>query len=67
VLCDHADYLPVLEELGRQEGTLSLSTRYRLAQRAFRLIANYDEAISRYFESTPLAAQRSIYSIRNSD
>ena len=65
VLTDPADYASFTEELGRQDGAVSLATRYRLAQKAFRLIAHYDEAIARYLESTPLAGQRSIYTIRN--
>jgi phosphoribosylaminoimidazolecarboxamide formyltransferase/IMP cyclohydrolase len=67
VLTDPADYASVSEELGRQNGSVSLATRYRLAQKAFRLIARYDEAIARYLEATPLAAQRGIYTIRNGD
>jgi phosphoribosylaminoimidazolecarboxamide formyltransferase / IMP cyclohydrolase len=65
VLTDPADYASFVEELGRQGGSVSLATRYRLAQKAFRLIAQYDEAIARYLEATPLADQRGIYSIRN--
>jgi AICAR transformylase/IMP cyclohydrolase PurH len=57
----------MLEELGKQEGAVGLATRYRLAQKAFRLIAGYDDAIARYLESTPLAAHRGIYAIRNGD
>jgi len=67
VLTDPADYSSLVEELERQNGEVSLATRYRLAQKAFRLIARYDEAIARYLEATPLAAQRGIYSIRNGD
>ncbi len=67
VLTDPSDYTAVLAELGRQDGALGLATRYRLAQKAFRLIAAYDEAIARYMESTLLDAQRGIYAIRNGD
>jgi len=67
VLTDPADYTAVTDELDRQNGTVSLATRYRLAQKAFRLIAQYDEAIARYLEATPLAAQRGIYTIRDGD
>jgi phosphoribosylaminoimidazolecarboxamide formyltransferase/IMP cyclohydrolase len=67
VLTDPADYPGFVEELEHQDGAVSLATRYRLAQKAFRLIARYDEAIARYLEATPLAASRSVYSIRNGD
>ena len=65
VLMEPADYPAVLEEMSKHGGTLGLETRYRLARDAFRLIARYDEAIARYFESTPLASARGIYAIRN--
>ena len=67
VLTDPSDYPAVLEELGNENGALGLATRYRLAQKAFRLTAGYDDAIARYVESTPLAAHRGIYAIRNGD
>jgi len=65
VLTDPADYVPVVEELEKQDGSVSLATRFRLAQKAFRLIARYDDAIARYLESTSLAASRGIYTVRN--
>jgi phosphoribosylaminoimidazolecarboxamide formyltransferase / IMP cyclohydrolase len=67
VLTDPADYPAVIEEISKHGGALCLQTRYRLAQKAFRLIARYDEAIARYLESTPLASARGIYAIRNGD
>jgi phosphoribosylaminoimidazolecarboxamide formyltransferase/IMP cyclohydrolase len=67
VLTEPADYPAVIAELSKHGGTLGLETRYRLAQKAFRLIARYDEAIARYLESTPLASARGIYAIRNGD
>jgi|SRR5271157_887818 len=67
VLTDSSDYAGILEELEKQNGALGLATRYRLAQKAFRLIVGYDEVIARYLESTPLAAHRGIYAIRNGD
>ncbi len=67
VLTDSSDYAAILEELERQNGALSLATRYLLAQKAFRLIAGYDDAIARYLESTPLAVHRGIYTVRDGD
>ena len=46
VLCDPADYLPVVEEL-RDGGGLSPALRRRLALKAFQHTASYDAAISR--------------------
>jgi phosphoribosylaminoimidazolecarboxamide formyltransferase/IMP cyclohydrolase len=65
VLTDPSDYAPVMEELEKQNGTLGLDTRYRLAQKAFRLIYRYDQAISRYLDSAVLSDARGIYEIRN--
>jgi phosphoribosylaminoimidazolecarboxamide formyltransferase/IMP cyclohydrolase len=47
VLCDPADYRPVLEEL-RAGGAVSETTRRRLAAKAFRRTAAYDAAIARW-------------------
>jgi phosphoribosylaminoimidazolecarboxamide formyltransferase/IMP cyclohydrolase len=47
VLCDPADYAPVLAEL-RAAGATSLETRRRLAVKAFRHTADYDAAIDAY-------------------
>jgi phosphoribosylaminoimidazolecarboxamide formyltransferase/IMP cyclohydrolase len=65
VLTDPSDYPAVTDELARQHGTLGLATRYRLAQKAFRLIARYDAAIADYLDSAPLPTGSGIYTIRN--
>lgn len=49
VVVSPEDYGPVLEEL-RSSGDLSLATRWRLAQKAFRRTADYDRAISSRLE-----------------
>jgi len=64
-LTDPEDYPAVLEELAAHQGALCLATRYRLAQKAFGLTARYDAAIAGYFQATPLAAQRAIYTVRS--
>jgi len=46
VLTDPADYDPVVRELAASGGSLSLATRWRLAQKAFSVTASYDAAIS---------------------
>ncbi|MBI4927464.1 MAG: bifunctional phosphoribosylaminoimidazolecarboxamide formyltransferase/IMP cyclohydrolase, partial [Anaerolineae bacterium] len=46
LLCDPADYAPVLAEL--QAGEISPDTRRRLALKGFQLTAHYDSAISAY-------------------
>jgi phosphoribosylaminoimidazolecarboxamide formyltransferase/IMP cyclohydrolase len=64
VLTDPSDYPAVVDELAEHNGALRLATRYRLAQKAFRVIARYDDAISRYLDSTPLPGS-GLYAIRN--
>jgi phosphoribosylaminoimidazolecarboxamide formyltransferase/IMP cyclohydrolase len=46
VLVDAADYAGVLEELGKNNGSISRETRARLARKAFATTAAYDGAIS---------------------
>ena len=47
VVCDPADYTPVLAEI-KAQGEVSLETRHRLAVKAFAHTATYDTAIWRY-------------------
>ena len=56
VVVDPADYAGVLEEL-RTDGAVSLTTRRRLAYKAFAHTAAYDEAIRRFFARRGFAAQ----------
>jgi phosphoribosylaminoimidazolecarboxamide formyltransferase/IMP cyclohydrolase len=63
VLTDPADYPPVLEELAAGGGALGLDTRYRLAQKAFRMIAAYDSAIDAYLSAQAPAAVRASYAV----
>jgi phosphoribosylaminoimidazolecarboxamide formyltransferase/IMP cyclohydrolase len=46
VVVSPADYTAILEELRAGSGSLSLDTHWRLMQKAFRLTADYDRAIS---------------------
>jgi phosphoribosylaminoimidazolecarboxamide formyltransferase/IMP cyclohydrolase len=46
VVTSAGDYAAVLEELRQSGGALSLETKWRLAQKAFRTTADYDRAIS---------------------
>jgi phosphoribosylaminoimidazolecarboxamide formyltransferase/IMP cyclohydrolase len=50
VVVDPSDYPIVLEEMRRNEQTLSDKTRLQLAKKAFQLTARYDSTISRYLE-----------------
>jgi phosphoribosylaminoimidazolecarboxamide formyltransferase/IMP cyclohydrolase len=61
VVTDPLDYAAVAEELAAQDGTLGLATRYRLAQRAFRMTSEYDAAVSRYLSETPFHEARAPY------
>lgn len=49
VAVDPADYPLVLDDLRHHRGATILSTRQRLAAKAFARIADYDAAIARYF------------------
>jgi phosphoribosylaminoimidazolecarboxamide formyltransferase/IMP cyclohydrolase len=49
VLCDPADYAPVLDEIKR--GAVSYDTRFRLALKVFAHTAQYDGAITNYLGS----------------
>ena len=49
VLCDPADYGPVLDELSGEGRATSLATRRRLAAKAFARTAAYDSAIATWF------------------
>jgi phosphoribosylaminoimidazolecarboxamide formyltransferase/IMP cyclohydrolase len=48
VITDTGQYMPVLDELRRSQGTVAPETRYRLAFEAFRRTAQYDAAIATY-------------------
>jgi len=50
VVTSPADYNAIAEQLQRENGTLSLATKWRLAQKAFALTAAYDSAIASTLE-----------------
>lgn len=50
VIIDPADYPVVLQEMESSGGQTTLSTRFRLAKKVFKLTHNYDGAISHYME-----------------
>jgi phosphoribosylaminoimidazolecarboxamide formyltransferase/IMP cyclohydrolase len=52
-VADPADYPALLAELESGGGTLSLATRFRLAQKAFAATAEYDRAIADYLGGLP--------------
>ncbi|HDZ91081.1 MAG: IMP cyclohydrolase [Deltaproteobacteria bacterium] len=54
VVVDPSDYDLVLKEMEDSGGETSLSTRFRLARKVFRLTHEYDGAISRYLETADL-------------
>jgi len=64
-LTDPADYPRILAELSHNRGTLSLETRFALAQKAFRLTAGYDAAIAGYLGSLAADKVRAAYRIEN--
>jgi phosphoribosylaminoimidazolecarboxamide formyltransferase/IMP cyclohydrolase len=52
VVVDPADYGIVLKEMESSGGETTLKTRFRLAQKVFRLTHEYDGAISSYLDKT---------------
>ena len=50
VISDPADYGPVVREYANHQGTIGLDTRWRLAQKAFRHVLAYDEAIAHHLD-----------------
>lgn len=61
VLCDPADYCPVLTLLRAQAGKLGLAQRFELARKAFALTARYDAAISAFLAGQDPAAVPGAY------
>jgi phosphoribosylaminoimidazolecarboxamide formyltransferase / IMP cyclohydrolase len=55
VITSPADYAATAEELARANGSLSLETKWRLAQKAFALTAAYDSAIASTLEGLSAA------------
>jgi phosphoribosylaminoimidazolecarboxamide formyltransferase / IMP cyclohydrolase len=53
VVTSPSDYPAIAEELGRNQGALSLETKWRLAQKAFATTAAYDSAIASTLEGIP--------------
>lgn len=51
VICDPADYAPVLEEMGVHGGATTKVTRRRLAAKVYARTAAYDTAISTWFSA----------------
>jgi phosphoribosylaminoimidazolecarboxamide formyltransferase / IMP cyclohydrolase len=53
VVTSPSDYPAIAEELARNDGALSLETKWRLAQKAFAITAAYDSAIASTLEGIP--------------
>jgi phosphoribosylaminoimidazolecarboxamide formyltransferase/IMP cyclohydrolase len=51
VVASKADYAPLVEMLQAQGGTTTLEQRRHLAAKAFRIVADYDIAITNYFSA----------------
>ena len=60
-VCDPSDYTSIVDELRTNNGNLSLSTRFRLAQKAFGHTAQYDRAIADYLSETSFENVASTY------
>ena len=53
IVTSPADYSGIIDEMRASQGSLSLATRWRLAQRAFATTAAYDSAIASALERVP--------------
>lgn len=62
-VCDPADYPAIADELGAHDGSLTLKTRYRLAQKAFAHTAAYDSAIADYLAAQAFPAACAPYTV----
>ncbi|MBV6448779.1 bifunctional phosphoribosylaminoimidazolecarboxamide formyltransferase/IMP cyclohydrolase [Nitrosomonas sp.] len=58
IVTDPQDYLQLSRELAENHGTVSLATRFKLAQKAFTHTASYDSAISNYLTALDSDYQR---------
>jgi phosphoribosylaminoimidazolecarboxamide formyltransferase/IMP cyclohydrolase len=64
---DAADYASITKELAASKGSLSLQTRFRLAQKAFRMIAEYDAAIASYLSTLAPETMRAPYTVKEEE
>jgi len=62
---DPSDYSMITSELQKQDGMLSLKTRFELAKKAFAHTAEYDTAIADYLARCEFSAVRACYTIMN--
>jgi len=71
VVTDPAQYEALMDELNRQNGSVSASTRFALSVAAFNRVARYDAAISDYLSSitdtTPQVPVRSMFPAQRND
>ncbi|HEY6120856.1 MAG TPA: bifunctional phosphoribosylaminoimidazolecarboxamide formyltransferase/IMP cyclohydrolase [Pyrinomonadaceae bacterium] len=54
IVTEPSDYPVIIDEMTRFAGTLSLSTRARLAAKAFAITSEYDNGIQKYLSEGPL-------------
>lgn len=64
VVVDPADYDALIHELAESGGSLAFDTRWRLAQKAFRHVLDYDRAIADYLDGMPPALARQAFDVR---
>jgi len=60
-LTDPEDYDEFLREVGRQQGCVSFAFRFHLAQKAFKHVAEYDQAIADYLAHQTVEEVRKVY------
>lgn len=57
VICDPSDYNSIVDSIKKNNGSTSFDQRLQLAGKAFKIIKNYDKAISDYFEKNSSNSQ----------
>ena len=65
-MCDPNDYTKLIQEIESHNGSLSLSTRFELAKKAFQHTAAYDRCIAEYLEKQAISKMKKSYSIVDS-
>jgi phosphoribosylaminoimidazolecarboxamide formyltransferase/IMP cyclohydrolase len=58
---DPSDYQTIIDEMGQNKGRISLSLRFKLAQKAFRHTATYDGMIADYLGGVPFNNVKNCY------
>lgn len=67
VVIDNKDYSDILNEMNKYNGSITLNTRFNLAVKAFKHIAEHDTAIANYFNNQSKINTKNNQSITKTD